>query len=383
MKSLWMVCVFALLLGCSEGGGVSGDGGAPGTGGTGGEGGARIDPSPYADKDLWLCSPDMENDYCDTADLSTTEIHGDGTRVERPGPAMDRDAPFDCFVVHSTGNDILEPGNIETISPPNPDVLNRILTQGAPFRGSCRIFAPAYHAMTIGTYDRLLWDETEYFQRAYADVADAFEYYMRNHNTGRDMVLIGMSQGSHMLTRLLEEKFDNDETLRGQLISALLMGMSRLMYVPTGELVGGNLENIPLCSSRNETGCVIAYEPWADLSDTGQKIIVPTGSADACVNPASLDDSTLKATMAAFWFMRSSAGEQYADVTTEWIYMPEVLTSQCVGSRLVLRVSDGDPRTSPDVIRDNAREDGNIHGWSTSAGLADLIEVIAEQASAR
>jgi hypothetical protein len=380
-----MVRAFALLLGCSEGEGMTGDGGAAGNGGGGGTGAVGgIDANPYASKDLWLCRPDIQSDYCDTADLSTTEIHADGTRVEVAGPQVDPDATFDCFIVHSTGNDIREPGNVDMISRPSSTVVARILGQAAPFRGSCRIFAPAYHTMTIGTYDRLLWDETEYFQIAYADVADAFEYYMRNHNTGRDIVLIGMSQGSHMLTRLLEEKFDNDEALRGQLISALLTGMTRLMYVPVGELVGGNLKNIPLCSSRNETGCVIAYEPWADLSDTGQKIIVPPGSEDACVNPASLDNANFEATMASFCYSRGWAGDAYPDdVMTEWISMPGVLTSQCVGSRLVLRVTVGDPRPDPDVIRDNAREDGNVHGWSTPAGLADLIEVIATQAAPR
>lgn len=102
------VCVFALVAlsvsGCGEE--TAAAGGAGGSGDTGGI---------YASKDLWLCRPDIEDDHCAAADLSTTEIHADGTRVERAGPAMDRDAPFDCFVVYSTDNDIEEPGNVETI----------------------------------------------------------------------------------------------------------------------------------------------------------------------------------------------------------------------------------------------------------------------------
>lgn len=289
MTSRWLVCVFALVLGCSESGGTSGDGGTAGrpggdggTAGTGGEGGTGA----YADKDLWLCRPDIEEDYCDTADLST---------------------------------------------------------------------------------------------------ADAFEYYMSNHSAGRDILLIGSSQGSHMLTRLLEEKFDGDQTLRGQLISALLMGMTRLLYVPAGELIGGNLQNIPLCSGQSETGCVVAYEPWADLSDTGEKIVVPPGSADACVNPASADDSSLKVTMKAFWFDRVAAGESFPeDVATNWGYMPGLLASQCVGSRLVLSKADADdPRAGVDFPRSFARADRNLHSFSVASAAADLIDLIDEQASAR
>jgi hypothetical protein len=238
--------------------------------------------------------------------------------------------------------------------------------------------------MTIGTYQQQDWEESEYFQRAYDDVAVAFEHYMRNHNDGRDIVLIGASQGAHILTRLLEERFDEDEKLRGQLISALLMGIRGLMYVPTGELVGGNLANIPLCSSETETGCVIAYEPWADLSDTGQKITTPPGMADACVNPASLDNANFEATMASFWYDRGWAGDAYPDdVTTEWISMPGVITSQCIGSRLVLRVADGDPRADPNVLIDNADENGNLHGWLANSAMENLMKVVERQASAR
>ena len=70
------------------------------------------------------------------------------------------------------------------------------------------------------------------FQKAYDDVVEAFEYYMRVHNNGRDFVLIGHSQGSHMLKTLLQDRFDDDESLRAQLVSAVLMGPTGTVQVP-------------------------------------------------------------------------------------------------------------------------------------------------------
>lgn len=90
---------------------------------------------------------------------------------------------------------------------------------------------------------------------------------MRHDNKGRDFLLLGSSQGSHMLTRLLEDKFDDDEALREQLLSALLQGPTNRMQVLEGAVVSGSLANIPLCTSANETGCVIAFDTNAAGAD--------------------------------------------------------------------------------------------------------------------
>ena len=76
---------------------------------------------------------------------------------------------------------------------------------------------------------------------------------MRNHNEGQDIVFIGHSQGSHILTKLLKDKFDNDDALRAQLISAVLMGpkASRKSRRPTG---GWNIREHPTLRERVETG---------------------------------------------------------------------------------------------------------------------------------
>jgi hypothetical protein len=205
------ICVLALgVMGCSDTGGTPADNG------------------PYASKDLWLCRPDIENDHCDTADLSTTEIQPDGTMVTLTEVAPNPDAEVDCFYVYHTVDWRPEAGNTETLIPHPDDVVKALERNGAHYRGVCRMFAPLYRQMTLGTYGQFLvgLQETEFFQKAYGDVAEAFEYYMRRFNAGRGLVLIGHSQGSGMLTKLLQDKFDDDEALRTQLVSALLIGVA-------------------------------------------------------------------------------------------------------------------------------------------------------------
>lgn len=247
-----------------------------------------VDESAYAQENLWLCRPGIENDQCALADLSTTEIQADGTLVISDGTAMNPDAPFDCFVVYETVDFSTEPGNAADPSPTDGAILEALYRNGARFRGTCRMYAPLYRQMTIGTYFTYFggaWEETPHFQTAYEDIVEAFDYYMGEHNQGRDMVLIGHSQGAHILTRLMEDRFESDEALRGQLISALLIGPGARVNVPEDELVGGNFEVIPLCSSASDTGCVIAFDSLALITANASnaaaaKELVPSNVRD-------------------------------------------------------------------------------------------------------
>jgi hypothetical protein len=329
--------------------------------------------------------------------MSTTEIRPDGTQVTSdiaPNP----DAEVDCFYLYPTVNTSPEPGNTETLVPHPEEVVQIVSWQAAPFRGVCRMFAPLYHQMSLVTYYAypFAWEDTEIFQKAYDDVLDAFEYYMRVHNEGRGFILIGHSQGSHMLTKLLEDKFDDDEALRGQLVSAMLTGPTNRVQVLEGERVGGSFANIPLCTSATETACVIAFDSnpagVPTMYDTAMFYYPP--SARACVNPASFDDAP--GTLAAFVFPRSSTnlGDSFPDgVDTEWVRYPNIYTSQCADSdefhvQLVDLASDytGEVLLTPQAIQDIYVANGNsanLHGVELYITQTDLVSVIEQQIASR
>ena len=385
------LCIAAVgimpLVGCAE------------TTGTGGAGGSE---SRYAEENLWLCRPGITNDQCALGDLSTTEIQADGTLVVADGPAMNPDAPFDCFVVYETVDFALEPGNTLDPSPTDGAILEALHRNGSRFRGTCRMYAPLYRQMTLGTYYADdAWEDTPYFQTAYADIVEAFDYYMREHNRGRDIVLIGHSQGAHVLTRLIEDRFESDDTLREQLISALLIGASGRIYVPDGELVGGNFKVVPLCSSETDTGCVIAFDSlaFADANAAGGAALkeLTPGNARACVNPTSFD--LTRATLAAATFSRSSvwspqeiSGE---NVTTDWVSYPRTFDALCAGFLWIgVANADAAPLTSLELqqyqtqaldtqVGEPLPGGAGLHWANFSLTSTDLLGIVETQAAAR
>jgi len=62
---------------------------------------------------------------------------------------------------------------------------------------------------------------------------------------------------------LLRDVFDNDASLRDKLVTAALGGMGHI-YATQGENVGGQFENIPLCTIIDECGCVQGWRSYED-----------------------------------------------------------------------------------------------------------------------
>ena len=395
--SFGFLCVCALgvvqLIACNGATGTGGGGGAGGTGGSEGR---------YAQENMWLCRPGIANDQCALADLSTTEIRADGTSGISDGPTMNQNATFDCFVVYETVDFSMDPGNATDPSPTDGAILEALCRNGARFRGTCRMYAPLYRQMTLGTYfGDDAWEETPYFQTAYEDIAEAFDYYMREHNQGRDMVLIGHSQGAHVLARLIEDEFESDETLRGRLISALLIGAGERVYVPEGELVGGNFKFIPLCSSARETGCVIAFDslalPTGNASNPAATKELPSGNVRACVNPASFDDT--QATLAAAMFSQTSVwspeGGLPSELTTEWVSYPRVYSAQCATFSWIGVANDEAAPFTPFELQQYQTQTldsqvgqalpggAGLHWSNFSLAGADLIRILETQAATR
>jgi hypothetical protein len=249
-----------------------------------------ICPLPYGeDERTWACRPDLAgDDPCRDSNQDAHEIFPDGssaTQVFVDGPD---DPPYDCFYVYPTVDLSGPAGNhLDVTEAPYRSLTeDPLVAHVAPFRNQCRIFAPHYRQVTFGTFG--LPDAAVYFERAFRDVLDAWRLYLKYDNGGRNVVLMGHSQGTGMMTRVMQEDVDPSPALRQKLIAALLIGGS--IAVPDGEVVGGTFANLPLCTSDAETGCIIAYRTYAEgfpptnNSNGG----VGPGFDQACTNPAAL-----------------------------------------------------------------------------------------------
>lgn len=241
-------------------------------------------PAAAEAKVVWLCEPGQRTNPCEPR-LTTTNYSPSGDRlgVERVRRAARRKA--DCFYVYPTVSDQKRPQATKVVD----DVLRSIaLYQAARFSRDCRVFAPVYRQITIEGLLQPSTVTTDMREEGYRDVVEAWRHYLRRLNTGRGVVLIGHSQGTFVLRRLIREVIDPSARARRRIVSAVLLGGN--VTVAKGRDRGGDFDNIHACRSARQLGCVIAFsafnaEPPPDAvfgrtSKPNREIL--------CTNPAAL-----------------------------------------------------------------------------------------------
>lgn len=242
---------------------------------------------------VWLCHPAIQDDPCD-GDLTTTVQEPGGTArvVSEPKPA---DPGIDCFYVYPTVSNQTTPNATKTA---DPEVKSIATYQAARFSQQCRVFAPVYRQNTlISIFTGGFTDATRAI--AYGDVLSAWQDYLAHDNHGRGVVLIGHSQGSGMLRKLLREEIDPKPALRRQLVSALLLGGN--VTVKKGSDRGGDFQHVPLCTKSGQLSCVVAFSTFLDDPPADSRFGRPPAGTDrltglpprtdievACTNPGSL-----------------------------------------------------------------------------------------------
>lgn len=240
---------------------------------------------------VWLCNPvTLKADPC-RGDLTTTvQSSLLGGRVVRPSAPH---TSVDCFYVYPTVSNQLTPFATASVDPEERSIATY---QAQRFSQDCRVFAPIYRQATLkalfagGTTQAGL-------QIAYLDVLSAFRDYLAHYNRGRGIVLIGHSQGTLMLARLIASQFDRNPALRSKLVSAVLLGGN--VTVRAGSDRGGEFANVPICTRPAQIGCIIAYSTFMDnppvnaafgrIGGLADPTLPPKAhTVDACTNPGSL-----------------------------------------------------------------------------------------------
>ena len=178
---------------------------------------------------------------------------------------------IDVFFVHPTilSTTDTEAKNIPFEEQPELRIGSTIIAQGGLLSKYGRVFAPKYRQSTGVTYGESVDKNTqaEVIATSYSDVKAAFLEYMDSYNNGNKIILAGHSQGSYLLSMLIRDVFDNDSAMQNLLLTAALGGMG-YVYSETGNYVGGQFENIALCTEQNECGCIHNWRAYK----TGQEI---------------------------------------------------------------------------------------------------------------
>jgi hypothetical protein len=199
-------------------------------------------------------------------------------------PVADRAEPtFDCFYVYPTVSRALATNAPRRVT---PELAYVVRAQAVRFQRVCRLFAPVYRQVTLLGLATGGYSDEQARAVAHADVVAAWREYLATENDGRPFLLLGHSQGSLELVRLIREQIEPRAALRSRLVSAMLLGGP--VTVPVGADVGGTFRLLPACRSTNQAGCIVAYHTFADTPPDPSlfgRTGLP-GQEVLCVNPA-------------------------------------------------------------------------------------------------
>jgi hypothetical protein len=327
-----------------------------------------------ADRDappaLWLCGPAADDDAC-LGDLDATVVAEDGSRSIEPFTYA-QDPPVDCFYVYPTVSEA--PGPTAPLEVTDAERFVA-LAQAARFGAVCEVVAPVYRQVTRAALLRSFRDPA---QRAigYGDVLAAFEEHVAAGD--RPFVLLGHSQGAHVLTQLIAERIEDDPELHARLVSALLLGGE--VEVPWDADVGESFQRTPACTTRDQTGCVVAYNAFAEEPPPGALFgRSPTDRRILCVNPAAPAGGP--APLRPYLPTRGAA----EPFDTPFATSDGAITAECrtAGNASWLQVDvdpDREVRVSPEQL-------GNGPAWGLHTGdvnlaLGDLVDLVADQIAA-
>jgi hypothetical protein len=353
--------------------------------------------APGASAATWLCRPGLANDPC-TPGLSTTQLSATGATLGSTAPAAAANAKIDCFYVYPTVSDQKAPTASLRIDPEQRSIA---LYQAARYSSECRVFAPMYRQITL---QGLLQPQTITAQMrntAYRDVRDAWRQYLKNDNKGRGVVLIGHSQGTFVLRKLVAEEIDRKPAVRKRLVSAILLGGN--VVVKRGQDAGGDFQHVRACRSATQVGCVIAFSTFNETPPAASKFGRPSrllgvgpaklaGLQVLCTNPAALgggaavldaiEPSAPFAPGTIIGALTTQIGLPAPSVTTTWMEFPGVYTAQCStdGNASVLRITGAVPEAP--VLKPLADATWGLHLTDANIALGNLIDVVHRQVAA-
>jgi hypothetical protein len=360
MKRLTLACAAAIAL--AAGAASAADAPAP-----------QQAPVDYGQPSAWLCRPGRQ-DVCAT-NLDAMAVDAAGKRTPAPFKAAE-DPKIDCFYVYPTVS--IEPTTYADMTP-GPGEARAAQAQAARFAAKCRVFAPIYRQVTLSGVNAGLKPGGRIdFAPAYADVRDAWRAYLANDNHGRGVILIGHSQGSVHLNRLLAEEIDGKPAQK-LLVAAYLAG-DYGYFVPAGKDVGATLKSVPLCRAPNQFGCALVWSTYAEgdtdsprffANNPGKGLVAP------CTNPAALSGG--RATLHGF--VRKPPGAPADD--PPWVELQAQISGECVSDAAgtVLRVR-AEPGRYADLVKTYFDRTRVAAGWGlhlvdiglTQGDLLDLAE---------
>ena len=222
-----------------------------------------LEANAYQDPAMWFSRPGKGvNDPARWQPAFSEEL---STQPPPSGPADSGDTPdFAVFFVHPTSfleNDAWN----APLDHEESQTRARLMVRGmaSAFNRASEIWAPRYRQGTYGTF---LTDSPEAgraLDAAYADIEQAFDFFVDSVPEGTPIVLAGHSQGGYHVVRLLTEKLKGTPLME-RVAVAYPIGMPISLETDLPAL------GLPACASGQQAGCVASWASFAEPADPGQ-----------------------------------------------------------------------------------------------------------------
>jgi hypothetical protein len=347
---------------------------------------AAAPAAPAAAKTVWLCKPGQLPDPCSPS-LSTTVYSPKLAKLRVEHPQRVKHPAIDCFYVYPTVSD--QPTQLANLHI-DPVERSIALYQAARYSQYCRVYAPMYRQLTLKGISRPAHASPAQLTIGTPDVRAAFKTYLDKYNHGRGFVVIGHSQGTFVLRRLIALDIDRKPAVRRRLVSAILLGGNVL--VRRGKRVGGDFKNVPACTSSRELGCVIAFSTF-DQPVPPKSLFGRTkglGQQVLCTNPAALGGGTgiVDPIFPSAPFARGAIALGITllkltqpNPTTVWSTEPGAYAAHCstAGGASVLQIS---ALHGAQVATPSPDPTWGLHLLDANIALGNLIETVKAEAAA-
>jgi Protein of unknown function (DUF3089) len=325
----------------------------------------------YGNAANWLCRPDKTGTPCTVA-LDATVVAADGGLAPEPFQLAVKPA-IDCFYIYPTVS--TDPGlNSDLV--PGDEERNAATQQFARFGAVCRLFAPMYRQVTTTALNTGRFNDPHANEIADADVLSAWRYYLDHDNGGRGVILIGHSQGSRRLIRLISEQIDPNPSSLAKLVAAYLIGAG--VHVPAGADVGEDFQHVPACRRPDQVHCVVRFASFsADSPPPGNSNFGLGGVL--CVNPAALAGGA--ADLHPYF---STSTLPVAGALTPFVTLTGQVRGECVNEAGAsdLKITATSKLSARVLPRFVIGPEWGLHIIDVNLTIGDLVALAARQAAA-
>jgi hypothetical protein len=212
----------------------------------------------YEDPRLWYSRPGIG-----TSDPARWQPAHAASAATPPAPTKPAHA-FAVFFVHPTSyvNRASWNAPLDNGGDPEAERIARIYLRGmaSPFNAASEIWAPRYRQATFGAFLTDAPEGKQAIDAAYADVREAFGFFLSSVDPRTPIVLAGHSQGALHLKRLIAEELKGTPAAK-RLVAAYVIGW------PVSPLHDLPVMGTPACTAADQTACVLSWSSFAEPAD--------------------------------------------------------------------------------------------------------------------